>query len=299
MNYWVFVVKGRKIDGETLTSEVVFKQRMKDEFWGINKNTPNRKSLTKGDKMVCYLAMPTKAFAGKATFASSCFKLNDSHWKKYGHGKQYYMSDYGVLLEEVDTWNNLKPVEQLVPHLEFIENKEFWFSYFQGGIRQVAENDFKTILGERNTSLLEQIGAAKDVESQSEFALETHLEEFIYRNWTRINWGAALELYTTDERDGRQFPAGTWSIDFLAVDKESNDLVVIELKRGKTSDSTVGQLLRYITWTKENIAERGQSVRGIIIAKDVDEALNYAIRDLGYVKVKTYKVDFELLSFGS
>ncbi|MFQ5891789.1 MAG: PDDEXK nuclease domain-containing protein, partial [Candidatus Methanofastidiosia archaeon] len=99
------------------------------------------------------------------------------------------------------------------------------------------------------------------------------------------------------EQDGRQFPAGTWSIDFLAIDKDKNDLVVIELKRGKTSDSTVGQLLRYINWVKKNVAEKGQNVRGIIIAKDVDEALNYAIKNLEYVEIKTYKVDFQLLSF--
>jgi len=49
-----------------------------------------------------------------------------------------------------------------------------------------------------------------------------------------------LELYKTDELGGRQFPSGTWSIDFLAIDKDNNDLVVIELKRGKTSNSTVG-----------------------------------------------------------
>lgn len=59
----------------------------------------------------------------------------------------------------------------------------------------------------------------------------------------------------------------------------------------------MGQLLRYINWVKENIAGKDQGVRGIIIARDVDEALNYAIKNLEYVEVKTYKVDFRLLSF--
>lgn len=190
-----------------------------------------------------------------------------------------------------------KNVEELVPKLNFIENKEFWFSYFQGGVRQITEEDFKTIIGQRETSLVEQIVTSKDIESQTEFALETHLEEFIYQNWSNINWGSRIELYKTDEQDGRQFPAGPWSIDFLAIDKDKNDLVVIELKRGKTSDSTVGQLLRYINWVKENVAEKGQNVKGIIIARDVDEALNYAVKNLEYVEVKTYKVDFQLLSF--
>ena len=297
MNYWIFIVTGHKISGVTLTADKIFNQRMKDSFWGIDEKTPNRKNLTKGDKIVYYIGLPMKAFAGTATLASSCFELNDSQKRKYGHGKQFYTTDYGVLLEEIDIWRNPKSVEELAPRLKFIENKEFWFSYFQGGVRQITEEDFRTIMYEREPSLVERIVTSKDVESQTEFALETHLEEFIYENWSNINWGSRMELYKTDEQDGRQFPAGTWSIDFLAVDKDKDDLVVVELKRGKTSDATVGQLLRYINWVKENIAGKGQGVRGIIIARDVDEALNYAIKNLEYVEVKTYKVDFRLLSF--
>ncbi len=297
MSYWTFTVTGHKIGSETFTPEEIFNQRMKDGFWGIGEKTPNRKNLTKGDRIIYYLGVPKKIFAGTATLASSCFKLSDSQKKEYGHGKQFYTTDYGVLLEEIDIWHNPKNVEELVPKLKFIENKEFWFSYFQGGVRQITEEDFKTIIGERETTLVEQMVTSKDIESQTEFALETHLEEFIYQNWSNINWGSGIELYKTDEQDGRQFPAGTWSIDFLAIDKDKNDLVVIELKRGKTSDSTVGQLLRYINWVKENVAEKGQNVRGIIIARDVDDALNYAVKNLEYVEVKTYKVDFQLLSF--
>jgi len=296
MNYWIFTVTGHKTGGEILTAEEIFNQRMRDSFWGIGEKTPNRKNLAKGDRIIYYVGNPKKLFAGTATLASSCFKLNDTQKKEYGHGKQFYTPDYGVLLEEIDIWHNPKNVEELVQNLNFIENKEFWFTYFQGGVRQITEEDFKTIIGERETSLVEQIITSKDIESQTEFALESQLEEFIYQNWSKINWGSRLELYKTDEQDGRQFPAGTWSIDFLATDKDKNDLIVIELKRGKTSDATVGQLLRYINWIKENIAEKEQNVRGIIIARDIDESLKYAVKNLDHVEIKTYKVDFQLQS---
>jgi hypothetical protein len=59
--------------------------------------------------------------------------------------------------------------------------------------------------------------------------------------------------------------------------------VVIELKRGQTSDATVGQVLRYINWVKANLAAEKQDVRGIIVASDVDEALKYAARGLPHV----------------
>lgn len=294
MKYWVFVVTKHKGHHSNIRPEEVYAQRMKDLFWGIGEKTPNRKNLSKGDGVVYYLGMPKKVFVGTATLSSSSFQLDSTQKQKYGHGRKFFTSEYGVLVDDINIWSNPRAIEDLVPKLEFIENKEYWFAYFQGGVRQISEKDFNTIIGKRDMSLVEQIASSRDVESQSEFALETHLEEFIHRNWQTINWGSKLELYETEDQDGRQFPAGTWSMDFLAVDRDSNDLVVIELKKGKSSDSTVGQLLRYISWVKENVAEEGQNVRGIIIARDVDEALNYAVKGLKDAQIRTYKVDFQL-----
>jgi hypothetical protein len=120
------------------------------------------------------------------------------------------------------------------------------------------------------------------------------LEEFIYRNWSSIDWGSALELHQTDKHGGWRFPAGAWTIDFLARDRDTNDLVIIQLKRGDTSDSTVGQLLRYASWVREKVAAESQNVRGIIITKKTDAALEYAVKNLAFVEVKTYEVDFHL-----
>ena len=120
------------------------------------------------------------------------------------------------------------------------------------------------------------------------------LEEFIYRNWSSIDWGSALELYQTDKHGGRRFPAGAWTIDFLARDRDTNDLVIIQLKRGDSSDSTVGQLLRYASWVREKVAAESQNVRGIIVTKKADAALEYAVKNLAFVEVKTYEVDFQL-----
>jgi hypothetical protein len=291
MNYWIFIVTEHKEVG--LKAEEIYLQRMTDAFWGLGEKTPNRRNLVQDDKVVYYVGNPIMLFAGTAVLKTSSFKLSNEQKKQYGHNNPFYISEYGVELKDIYAWSTPKSVIDLVPQLSFIDNKEFWFSYFQGGVRQITEEDYKTIIGERYTSLVEQISTAKDIESQAEFALEAHLEEFIYQNWSSINWGSKLELYKTDETDGRQFPAGTWSIDFLAVDKDKDDIVVIELKRGKTSDSTVGQILRYINWVKDTIAKSGQSVRGIIIAKDVDEALKYAVKNTDII-VKTYKVDFQL-----
>ncbi|MGD0795908.1 MAG: endonuclease NucS domain-containing protein [Dehalococcoidales bacterium] len=294
MNYWIFSVVSHKEGKDTYKAEDVFNQRMIDGFWGLGEKTPNRKYLSEGDKVVYYIGIPQKYFGGTASLASDSFALNNSQKKKFSHGKQYYTVDYGVLLKDIEIWQKKKPVDELLPQLRFIENKEFWGAYLQGGVRQIEADDYSLIVGE--PSLIQKINSTSDVENQNEFAMEMQLEEFIFKNWSNINWGSKLVLFENEEQNGRQFPAGTWSIDFLAKDKVNDDLVVIELKRGKTSDSTVGQLLRYIGWVKENIASKHQNVRGIIIAHEVDEALKYAVKNLNNIDVKQYTVNFRLTS---
>jgi restriction system protein len=170
--------------------------------------------------------------------------------------------------------------------------------YFQGGVRYLPEGDFEAI-AQHVLALTAGIGVTpvpttSSVLSQSEFALEAHLEEFIDKNWNRIDFGRKLKRYSSEDENGRQFPAGQWSIDFLCTDEMSGHLVVVELKKGQTSDATVGQILRYIAWVEENIADEGQKVDGIIVARDIDEALRYAVKNQHHIHVLTYRVDFTL-----
>lgn len=297
MKYWVFVVTQKKTEVGLLAADEVLKQRLGDKFWGLGERTPNRRSLQKGDKIVFYVGSPFATFTASATLASDSFTLSEKQKDSYDHGKLIYRSDYGVILDDVQYWETPRLVKDLIPSLKFIENKIKWGVYFQGGVRQLSEDDFRTITENRKASPLEVAKTEDAIISESQFALEAHLEEFIDKNWKRINFGADLVRYEVDDQNGRQFPAGPWSIDFLCIDKANDDLVVIELKRGKSSDSAVGQILRYRGWVKENLAKVAQQVRGIIIVQEVDDALKYAVKDLKYVSVLTYKVDFKPLPF--
>lgn len=299
MNYWMFIVTQKTVDGELIEADEILKQRLTDKFWGLGERTPNRRSLLQGDRVVFYVGIPHKIFAATATLATSSFTLSEDQKKQYSHGKARYLSDYGVLLENIELWDSPRLVTDLIPNLTFIENKQNWGSYFQGGVRQLPESDFRAIVEGRKLPVPEIIKTENTIVSESQFALEAHLEEFIDKNWKNINFGADLGLYESDEQSGRQFPAGPWSIDFLCIDKTTGDFVVIELKRGRSSDSTVGQVLRYIGWVDVNLTKPGQKTRGIIIAQDVDDALKYAVRGLQNVSVLTYKVDFKLIPFNN
>lgn len=297
MNYWMFSVTSHKEDGKIFNPEEILTQRFSDRLWGLGEKTPNRKALQPGDKIVFYLGNPHKAFAASAVLGSAMFTLSPAEQKEFAHDTDFFRTTYGVRLEQPVKWEHPHRVEDLLPSLGFIENKEYWGSYFQGGVRQLGERDFEIICENvipAASTLTANVPASASPVSAAEFALESHLEEFMDRNWHHISFGKKLKRYRIDEQSGRQFPAGQWSIDFLCVDEEKKCLVVIELKKGQTSDATVGQILRYISWVRENIAEKGQAVEGIIIAREVDQALQYALKDQPHITVLTYRVDFTL-----
>lgn len=294
MNYWIFIATRHTVDGETFEAEEILKQRMHDKFWGLGEKTPNRRALQSGDHVVFYLGLPKKEFAASATISKGSFPPSEEERERLSHGKKFYRAEYGVLLENGEIWEQRRAVEDLVPNLNFIENKEFWFTYLQGGVRQIAEEDFRTILEGRTVEGVRAPLAKSETENQSQFALESHLEDFLDQNWENIRFLTNLNCYQVDDQGGRQFPAGPWSIDFLCTEKDTGDFVIVELKRGKSSDATVGQILRYMSWVKENLAKPHSKIRGIIIAKEIDEAMHYAVKDLDNVSVLTYKVDFTL-----
>ncbi len=294
MNYWILTFTPQKFAEEFDKPEEVFQLRMRDRFWGLGEKTPNRRSLEKGDQVVFYIGLPQKVFAGQATLATPSYMLREEKRDAISHGKSLLRAEYGVDLESVQTWEKPRRVEDMVAQLEFIENRQSWYVYFQGGIRQINERDFRIITEGTQHATVEEAKATEEITSPSEFALEAHLEDFIHKNWDQIDFGSNLLPYRTEEQDGRQFPAGPWSIDFLCTDRDTGDLVVVELKRGKTSDSTVGQVLRYVSWVKDKLAQPGQDVRGLIITKEIDEAMRYAVKNLPQIDVLTYKIDFRL-----
>ncbi|MBY0530675.1 MAG: endonuclease NucS [Xanthobacteraceae bacterium] len=126
------------------------------------------------------------------------------------------------------------------------------------------------------------------------FFLEKYLEDFIVDNFQSIFKGTLKVYEESEEFEGQQFTTDVGSIDILAIEKSSGDFVVIELKKGRHSDRVVGQTLRYMGWVKENLCKDGQGVRGLIITRDADKRLTYALSMTSGVEVRHYKIDFEL-----
>ena len=132
-------------------------------------------------------------------------------------------------------------------------------------------------------------------EASAEFAYERDLREYLARNLHIIE--PSLKLYADDGITGVEFPVGGRYVDILAVDSARN-YVVIELKVSKAYDRVVGQLLRYVSWIKKNHAEPGQRVRGIIIAKQINEDLRLACSEIPSVSLYEYALSVSVRQIG-
>lgn len=134
------------------------------------------------------------------------------------------------------------------------------------------------------------------VEDPATFALERHLEDFLVENWNGTVLGKTHDIYSEDgEILGQQFPADTGRIDILAISKDRTEFLVVELKRGRASDTVVGQVQRYMGYIKEEILEPGQSVRGVIVALDDDVRIRRALAVTDNIDFYRYEVSFRLI----
>jgi|SRR5579862_8860999 len=138
----------------------------------------------------------------------------------------------------------------------------------------------------------EEVDDAGEIEaSDSEFAYESDLRDYLAKNLPLIE--AGLKLYEDEGITGLEFPAGGRYIDILAVDARGG-LVVIELKVSRGYDRVIGQLLRYIGWIRQNLAEEGQVVRGIIVAREITDDLRLACFESGLVELFEYQLSLSL-----
>jgi restriction system protein len=133
------------------------------------------------------------------------------------------------------------------------------------------------------------------VEDPVAFAMEKHLEEFLVRNWNQTSLSTEYSIYEEDgEPVGQQFPTDAGPIDILALSKDGKRLLIIELKKGRASDRVVGQVLRYMGFVKDQIAEEDQTVEGAIVALDDDPQLRWALIAAPSISFYRYEISFEL-----
>lgn len=135
-----------------------------------------------------------------------------------------------------------------------------------------------------------------ELEDEVVFALESQLKEFLVANWSSTDIGHKYDIFEDEgQRVGIEYPTDTGRIDILAISKDSRELLVIELKRGRVSDVVVGQIQRYMGYVTEVLAEENQTVRGVIIGFEDDLNLRRALVVTRNIEFFRYEVKFRLV----
>lgn len=155
-----------------------------------------------------------------------------------------------------------------------------------------GSSPFGTTLTEEE--VVEEEAQEHGVVDLANFGMESHLEDFLIANWNKTIFGKKYDLiYDEGDLASQQYQTAVGAIDILAKSKNGEEYLVIELKKGRTSDAIVGQILRYIAWVRENVAN-GKAVKGVIVVLDSDDKLKYALKELKDIALYTYQVNFKL-----
>ncbi len=177
--------------------------------------------------------------------------------------------------------------------------EEFVDKYWPYGKTQQGQNKIKryeriyeAFLSSRGTTIETEEQEEEEGSETEKFALEEHLQEYLYSNLMALEPG--LKLWKDDrgiegveyniDEDGRR-------VDILAIDK-MNVPVVIELKVSRGYQKVIGQCLYYKNRLKTllNIPK----VRIIIIAHEITPELKTAALDLPDIDLFEYKINFKV-----
>jgi restriction system protein len=160
-------------------------------------------------------------------------------------------------------------------------------------LTEITEAEYGEFLGSPSIAPISSEVGSEPID-QNAFVLEKYLEDFIVSNFATI-FNGQLKIYAdADGADGQQYATDIGLLDILAFEPKSNSFVVIELKKGRPSDQVVGQVLRYMGWVKKNLCKDGQSVRGLVVCREPDPKLSYAIEMTNNIDVRYYSVSFKL-----
>jgi hypothetical protein len=132
--------------------------------------------------------------------------------------------------------------------------------------------------------------------------IEKHLQQLLADNWEQIDLAKEWGIYEQDgEQVGIEFQADdAGRIDILCQKRAGNDgwqneWLVIELKRDTGGHAVIGQLLSYMGWVLENKAENKEKVEGLLIVRELDRKLEFALKACGArVSVKKYNISLSL-----
>lgn len=152
----------------------------------------------------------------------------------------------------------------------------------------VNEN-IETNVVTKNTDAIEEIENSESIQSQN-FVYETDLQNSLVRQAEEFFPG--YKIYG-DNLEGIEYQIEGKRIDLLLENITENKLLAIELKANVADFKVYGQISMYLNLLEEQFPNK--KIEGVIIAGAIDNSLKIAIRRDKLVKLKSYKMQLELI----
>ena len=112
---------------------------MEVKLWGIGGKTPNRGSLSAGDRVLIYTGALEYAFIGHAELASTTHEWSLDESARYPGS-----FEGGVVFLTAEAWQHPVPMKTVLPQLELKETNPN--AHFFSGVVRITQSDYETVV---------------------------------------------------------------------------------------------------------------------------------------------------------
>ena len=139
-NYLIFISSDGKRSGFD-----IFNERVQENKWPIYNKTPQLRNVKEGKNVVFYIAgagEKRQSFIGSAKIKS----IVDNKNTTVDTNQEFKQVLFHVEFKELKIFNKDINIKDHIDNLDFIENKEKYGLYFQGGICKIDQISYNYIL---------------------------------------------------------------------------------------------------------------------------------------------------------
>lgn len=141
--YYVFILNNIEIGESFFKAEDIMKYMLQHKFWAFSRNAPNLKYITERDRVVVYLAgAGSRCIAADFSISSKPYAID----KKSDNPAWLSMFPMRVNIQNINEWDKRVPISELIPELNFIQDKKNYGLYFRQSTKSIGENDYNIIL---------------------------------------------------------------------------------------------------------------------------------------------------------